>query len=166
MSEHGTPREIPGWKHVYSGKVRELYVPDESRLAATGAAIHDDAEVARRELAQQIAFYSSVKSYETVLDVNGFASEGRAIRQAFAQRDFPAMFAAVSEEMIDAMGVAGTAHEVREQLRRYNGVLDHIMLYSPSVGITAERVQQNLDSIIRECSPASMSPGRSCPRST
>ena len=44
MSEHGTPREIPGWKHVYSGKVRELYVPDESRLAATGAAIHDDAE--------------------------------------------------------------------------------------------------------------------------
>ena len=40
-------------------------------------AIHDDAEVARRELAQQIAFYSSVKSYETVLDVNGFASEGR-----------------------------------------------------------------------------------------
>jgi len=129
-------------------------------------AIHDDAEVARRELAQQIAFYSSVKSYETVLDVNGFASEGRTIREAFAQRDFPAMFAAVSEEMIDAMGVAGTAHEVREQLRRYNGVLDHIMLYSPSVGITAERVQQNLDSIIRECSPASMSPGQSGPRST
>lgn len=38
-------------------------------------AIHDDAEVARRELAQQIAFYASVKSYETVLDVNGFATE-------------------------------------------------------------------------------------------
>ena len=71
-----------------------------------------------------------------------------------------------AQPIIDAMGVAGTAHEVREQLRRYNGVLDHIMLYSPSVGITAERVQQNLDSIIRECSPASMSPGRSCPRST
>ncbi len=140
---------------------------DVEIISMVMCAIHDDAEVARRELAQQIAFYSSVKSYETVLDVNGFASEGRAIRQAFAQRDFPAMFAAVSEEMIDAMGVAGTAHEVREQLRRYNGVLDHIMLYSPSVGITAERVQQkNLDSIIRECSPASMSPGRSCPRST
>ena len=44
MSEHGTPLEIPGWKHVYSGKVRELYVPDESRLSATGVAIHDDAE--------------------------------------------------------------------------------------------------------------------------
>ena len=37
------------------------------------------------------------------------------------------MFAAVSEEMIDTMYAAGTAHEVREQLRRYEGVLDHIM---------------------------------------
>jgi hypothetical protein len=64
------------------------------------------------------------------------------------------------------MGVAGTAHEVREQLRRYDGVLDHIMLYSPSVGIAAERVQQNVDSIIGECSPASMSRGPSGPRST
>ena len=44
MSEHPAPPEIPGWKHVYSGKVRELYVPDESRLRATGTAIHDDAE--------------------------------------------------------------------------------------------------------------------------
>ena len=44
MSEHGPPPEIPGWKHIYSGKVRELYVPDESRLSATGVAIHNDAE--------------------------------------------------------------------------------------------------------------------------
>ncbi len=116
-------------------------------------AIHDDAEVARRELAQQIAFYSSVKSYETVLDVNGFTAEGKTIREAFAQRDFPAMFAAVSDKMIDTMGVAGTADQVRDGLRRYEGVLDHIMLYSPSVGIAPERVQENLDSIIRECSP-------------
>ena len=81
---------------------------DVEIISMVMCAIHDDAEVARRELAQQIAFYSSVKSYETVLDVNGFASEGRTIREAFAQRDFPAMFAAVSEEMIDRpMGVAG-----------------------------------------------------------
>lgn len=40
----GTPPEIPGWTHIYTGKVRELYVPDESRLRATGVAILDDAE--------------------------------------------------------------------------------------------------------------------------
>ena len=114
--------------------------------------IHDDPYVARRELAQQIAFYSSVKSYETVLEVNGFATEGRTIREAFARRDFPAMFDAVSDNMIDTMGVAGTAAHVRDGLRRYEGILDHIMLYSPSVGMTPSRVQENLDSLIRECS--------------
>lgn len=44
MSEHPAPPEIPGWKHAYSGKVRELYIPDESRLRATGVAINDNAE--------------------------------------------------------------------------------------------------------------------------
>ncbi len=126
---------------------------DVEVISMVMCSIHDDPTVARRELAQQIAFYSSVKSYETVLDVNGFATEGRTIREAFARRDFPAMFDAVSDKMIDTMGVAGTAAEVRDGLKRYEGILDHIMLYSPSVGITASRVQENLDSLIQECSP-------------
>lgn len=116
-------------------------------------AIHDDPDVARRELAQQIAFYSSVKSYETVLEVNGFAREGEAIREAFARRDLPAMFTAVTDRMIDTMGVAGTPEEVRAGLRRYDGVLDHVILYSPSIGLGPERVEQNVTSMIRECSP-------------
>ncbi len=122
--------------------------------------IHDDPTIARRELAQQIAFYSSVKSYETVLDVNGFAREGQLIREAFAQRDFPAMFDAVSDKMIDTMGVAGTASQVRDGLKRYEGILDHIMLYSPSIGINPERVQENLHSLIRECPPRRSSRAR------
>ncbi|GJF16773.1 luciferase-like protein [Mycolicibacterium cyprinidarum] len=116
--------------------------------------IHEDPNVARRELAQQIAFYSSVKSYETVLEVNGFAAEGQTIREAFAQRDFPSMFDAVSDKMIDTMGVAGTAAQVRDGLKRYEGILDHIVLYSPSVGMAPERVQENLESLIQECPPS------------
>lgn len=123
-------------------------------------AIHDDPEVARREAAQQIAFYSSVKSYDTVLDVSGFAKEGAAIREAFGRRDLPAMFAAVTDDMIDAMAVAGTAEQVRAGLKRYEGVLDHIMLYSPSIELPAERVQENLDSFIRECAPTAVASGR------
>lgn len=126
---------------------------DVEVISMVMCSIHDDPEIARRELAQQIAFYSSVKSYGSMLDVNGFAAEGRAIRDAFARRDFPEMFAAVSDKMIDAMGVAGTADHVRDGLKRYEGVLDHIMLYSPSVGLTPERVQENLNSLIQECSP-------------
>ncbi len=126
---------------------------DVEIISMVMCSIHDDPEVARRELAQQIAFYSSVKTYDTVLDVNGFAKEGQAIRDAFARRDLPAMFDAVSEEMIDTMGVAGTAEQVRDGLRRYHGVLDHVMVYPPSIGIRAGRVRENLDSLIAECSP-------------
>lgn len=116
--------------------------------------IHDDPVVARRELAQQIAFYSSVKTYAPVLEVSGFAAEGAAIREAFARRDLPAMFDAVSDPMIDAMGVAGTAQDVRAGLRRYEGVLDHIVLYSPSLGIAPERVEENVRALVEECAPS------------
>ena len=56
--------------------------------------------------------------------------------------------------LIDAMAVAGTAAEVREGLRRYEGVLDHIVLYSPSIGLAPERIAENLGSLIRDCAPA------------
>jgi probable F420-dependent oxidoreductase len=115
--------------------------------------IHDDVAVARRELAQQIAFYSSVKSYDNLLEVSGFAKEAEIIRDAFARRDLPAMFAAVSDDMIDTMGVAGTAADVRSGLRRYEGVLDHVMLYSPSIMIDSARVQENQRALIAECHP-------------
>lgn len=125
---------------------------DVEIISMVMCSIHDDEAVARRELAQQIAFYSSVKSYEWVLDVNGFGREGAAIREAFGRRDLPAMFDAVSDRMIDAMGVFGTAQQVRDGLRRYEGVLDHIMLYSPSIGLAPERVQENQSALI-ECAP-------------
>lgn len=132
---------------------------DVELISMVICAIHDDPEVARREAAQQIAFYSSVKSYDTVLDVNGFTTQGEAIREAFGRRDLPAMFAAVTDDMIDTMAVAGTAEQVRAGLKRYEGVLDHIMLYSPSIGLTPQRVQENLDSMIRECAPAAAGAG-------
>lgn len=41
---HPAPPELPGWKHVYSGKVRELYVPEDDRMVAMGTSVDDDAE--------------------------------------------------------------------------------------------------------------------------
>ncbi|MDO4253844.1 MAG: phosphoribosylaminoimidazolesuccinocarboxamide synthase [Kocuria sp.] len=41
---HPAPPELDGWKHIYSGKVRELYVPEDDRMVATGSSLHDDAE--------------------------------------------------------------------------------------------------------------------------
>lgn len=113
------------------------------------AALHPDIEQARREAAAQIAFYASVKTYDVMLDASGFSAEGEAIRAAFKSRDLPAMFAAVSDDMIDAIAVTGsTPQEIRDGLRRYEGVLDHAMLYSPSIASSPERVEENITSLI------------------
>ncbi|MBY0291540.1 LLM class flavin-dependent oxidoreductase [Mycolicibacterium gadium] len=128
-------------------------VADVQIVSMVMCSIHDDVDVARREIAQQIAFYAAVRTYEPLLDFCGFGEQGRAIREAFTRRDFPSMFGAVTDDMIDVMGVAGTAGQVREGLRRYEAVLDHIMLYPPSVGISPERVEHNIRELITHCAP-------------
>jgi hypothetical protein len=111
--------------------------------------VHEDLEQARREAASQISFYGSVKTYEVAFALHGCSDQAEAIRAAFRARDEGAMRAAVSEDLIDAMAVCGrTAAEVRDGLRRYDGVLDHAIVYSPTHGLSAERVEQNILSLV------------------
>lgn len=111
----------------------------------------DDPDRARREARAQLGFYASVGSYASVLDVAGFASAGEAIREAFRRRDLEAMVAAVPDAMVDAMAVAGTSDDVRVGLRRYDGVLDHAILYSPSFQLPQERVERNALALVEAC---------------
>lgn len=117
-------------------------------VAMVICAVHDDDAVARREAARQIAFYSSVRSYEQLLDLSGFAEEGARIRTAFRDGDLAGMVAAVTDEMIDEIAVTGSAAQVRERLARFAKVADHVMLYPPSVGIDPDRVEANTLSLI------------------
>lgn len=112
------------------------------------SSVSTDEEQARREAAMQIAFYASVGSYQQLLDLSGFAREGQIIRDAFRAQDFETMFAAVTDEMIDAIAVAGTPAQVRDRLAGFESVADHVMLYPPSVGIDPDRVEDNLRALI------------------
>jgi probable F420-dependent oxidoreductase len=115
--------------------------------------VHDDEEVARRELAGQLAFYAAPRAYAPMLEASGFATEAERIRKAFADRDHQAMIAAVSDEMLDAIGVAGTPEQVRAGIARREHDFDHLSLYSPSFTMTLERVQQNTLELIRVGTP-------------
>ena len=112
------------------------------------AVVDDDADRARREAAAQIAFYCSAKTYAGLLESCGFGSEGEAIRAAFAAGDGAAMVAAVSDRMVDEIALAGTPAEVRERARRYDGLLDHLILYVPSYGVSPERAVENANRIV------------------
>lgn len=125
--------------------------PDDVELASMViCVVHDDVEEARREAASQISFYGSVKTYDAAFAHNGFAAQAEAIREAFRARDEDAMRAAVTDDMVDAMAVCGrTPGEVRDGLRRYDGVLDHAIVYSPTHGLSAERVEENISSLVQ-----------------
>ena len=118
-------------------------------------AVHDDEEVARRELAAQIAFYAAPRAYAPMLEASGFATEAERIRRAFADGDHAGMVDAVSDEMLDAIGVAGTAEQVRAGIVGREPDFDHLCLYSPSFTMTLERVQQNTLELVRVGAPAS-----------
>jgi alkanesulfonate monooxygenase SsuD/methylene tetrahydromethanopterin reductase-like flavin-dependent oxidoreductase (luciferase family) len=63
------------------------------------------------------------------------------------------MATAVSDEMLDQIAVAGTPDECREQLKRYDGLLDHVLLYPPSVGVNPQRVKENYRLIAQTFGP-------------
>jgi hypothetical protein len=59
------------------------------------------------------------------------------------------MIAAVTDEMLDAIAVAGTPDQVRAGIARREADFDHASLYSPSFTMALERVQQNTLDLVR-----------------
>jgi probable F420-dependent oxidoreductase len=95
--------------------------------------VAEDREAARRDAAAVIAFNSTVKTYRATHRVSGFKREADAIRDAWTRGDFAGMASAVTEEMIDAIALAGTPAEVRERFaERWDGVYERTLLWPPS----------------------------------
>jgi probable F420-dependent oxidoreductase len=109
--------------------------------------ISDDREQARLEARRQIGFYATTLTYDAILDLHGWQAEKEVIRAAWRKFDLAELANAVSDEMLDQIAIAGTPDECREQFARYEGLLDHVLLYPPSVGVRAERVRENYRAI-------------------
>jgi alkanesulfonate monooxygenase SsuD/methylene tetrahydromethanopterin reductase-like flavin-dependent oxidoreductase (luciferase family) len=59
----------------------------------------------------------------------GFTEATQAIRAAMQRQDIPGMLNAVTEEMIDALVLAGTPDDVHRQLRPWEGLFDLLLLW-------------------------------------
>jgi alkanesulfonate monooxygenase SsuD/methylene tetrahydromethanopterin reductase-like flavin-dependent oxidoreductase (luciferase family) len=112
-----------------------------------------DEEQARREAAAQIAFYAVPSTYQKVLDVGGFASVGGRVRAAFGERDYAAMAAGVPDGLVDSAAAAGSPAQVARQLRLLGQVVDHVIVYPASFGMTAERSQQVVADVLMAGAP-------------
>jgi probable F420-dependent oxidoreductase len=95
--------------------------------------VDPDRDAARQAAAAVIAFNSTVKTYGIVHRLHGFEPQVEAIRAAWRAGDLAGMAAAVSDEMIDTIALAGTPDEVRERFaERWDGVYERTLLWPPA----------------------------------
>jgi alkanesulfonate monooxygenase SsuD/methylene tetrahydromethanopterin reductase-like flavin-dependent oxidoreductase (luciferase family) len=101
------------------------------RCVVKPCVVHQDAKYARALARNAIALYATLPYYYIVLNPMGFTDATQAIRAAMQRQDIPGMLSAVTEEMIDALVLAGTPDDVHRQLGPWEGLFDLLLLYCP-----------------------------------
>jgi alkanesulfonate monooxygenase SsuD/methylene tetrahydromethanopterin reductase-like flavin-dependent oxidoreductase (luciferase family) len=81
--------------------------------------LHDDLKTAYAAAQRGLAFYGALPFYNRLIARCGFESAASAIMQAAQRRDASAMASAVSEEMIDALALAGPEARCFARLEQY-----------------------------------------------
>ena len=95
--------------------------------------VDEDRERARNEARAIVAFNSTVKTYEIVHRLHGFEAHVEAIRTAWRAGDWAGMAAAVPDEMLDTIALAGTADEVRSRFaERWDGLYEETLFWPPA----------------------------------
>jgi probable F420-dependent oxidoreductase len=102
--------------------------------------VNEDGDVARQVARGVIAFNSTVSTYRPVLSHHGFDSQADRIRAAWQNGDAGGMAAAVSDEMLEAIAIAGTPDEVRSQYQKHRADLfERTLMWTPFGGLDAVR---------------------------
>jgi alkanesulfonate monooxygenase SsuD/methylene tetrahydromethanopterin reductase-like flavin-dependent oxidoreductase (luciferase family) len=112
------------------------------------ASVDPDRATARRRARHGIVEYGRYPVHQKQYALYGFGREAEMIREAAAKGDTAAALAAVSEEMVDVLGLAGTPDEVRRLLRQWDDVLDSAALMSPMFELTTDEIRHNCLQII------------------
>ena len=110
--------------------------------------IHDDPDVARREVKLQIAFYATTRTYTPILELHGKADIVPSLRDAFGAKDKDRMIELIDDELCDAIAAAGTADEVRDKVKQWDGLCDRLLLSPPWYGPRFERLIEIGQSIL------------------
>src|SRR3954471_16719087 len=112
----------------YAG--RDLTVPIAGYLTCSVA---EDRDAARQAARAVVAFNSTVKTYRVVHEMHGWVEHAERIREAWMAGDFPRAGESVPDEMLETIGLAGTADEVRARFaERWEGVYEHTLLWPPA----------------------------------
>jgi probable F420-dependent oxidoreductase len=110
---------------------------DDVTLSAQVFAItgDEDERAGLRELArQQIGFYGSTRTYETIFEVHGWEDVMQELHELTREGRYDELGDPVTDEMVDAFSVEADRENLRDALEdRYDHV-DRVSLYTPFDG--------------------------------
>lgn len=120
---------------VRAGEAKAGRAPGSVKLICPiMTAVSDDDEVRARQRENvrfRLAFYGSTPGYDIVFDTSGFPGVAAQLNTAQRARDFGAMAAAVSDDIVDAMAITATWDELPDKLAaRFGDRVDDIQCYS------------------------------------
>lgn len=122
-------------------------------IASACCVIDRDGRQAKRWAAGLVAFYATVKTYVPFFEFHGFGEEAAKIQERFRAGNEEGMIDACSDEMVDALTLAGTPDEVRARLREYEGKADGVKLSPPTHLVDVEVTRQAQAAILEALSP-------------
>ncbi len=152
----GHPLASPAWlRATIAPAIREGLAEagrpaDACPISATPlVAIAEDVDRARRAARLQLAFYATTPNYAGILRLHGREAVVGEVRRAFVRGDHDRMVAAIDDELLDAIAIAGPIDEARERLAPWRGVADRAILAPPWYGLDAA-FERELWAAIRE----------------
>ena len=110
--------------------------------------VGSDRAAARQLAKHTIAFYATLPYFDIILDPAGFTVQKDRIREAFADSDFQTMIGYVTDDMVDALVLAGTPDDVLSQAEAFRGLVDNLILYAPTFFVTPEDTRKSQAAMI------------------
>jgi probable F420-dependent oxidoreductase len=110
--------------------------------------IDDDLEVARERGRWALAFYASTPAYEPTLAHEGHPDLPAKLREALREGGKKEAAKLVSDELLDTFMLVGRPADVAEQLDRYDGIVDRVVLGGIGVGASRDEVVANNHQLI------------------
>lgn len=112
-----------------SGRSRKDFTFRASTMVVVGRDV-EELERSRRAVKQQIAFYASTRTYQTVLAVHGLDHLVPQLHAKSLEGDWEGMADLISDETLDHFAVTATWETLASALRaRYEGICDRTQLY-------------------------------------
>ncbi len=150
-------REFDGF--VGHGLATPAYLEETVRPAvgdlpvttAVMASLGDDLDAARYTARRLVAFYGTTPAYEPIFEIEGLAELPPRLRALFRERRMDEMIELVDDEIAARFVLTGTPDRIADQLERYRGLADRVVLGGVGVGSTREHVLDNTRRIMEVC---------------